>query len=396
MIRVVIIGGSTSGLITALELKRRVGKDAAITVFSLDDKYVYSPALPSLIVGRNTDVDVSFLLESFLSEKEIDFIHSRLTHIDVERQRVSYGEEGRVQKEYDYLVLATGSDYAFSDIPGIGPKNGYTHSFLSLEHAILANTALNTFLTMDYGEIVIGNAQGGSHFIPSYELVMMIDTMLRKKRKRSHFKLSFFSPEPFLGHFGIGGVGMYHYVWQKEFQSRDIDYHLNAEIEGITHNVIALTDETTFKYQFAVITPPFKGSQLVRDCDLGNPLGYLPVDKHYRHTRLKNIYGVGEAVAISPSYLTPVSTGVPKTEEMSVQMAVTAAKHLASLIRKEAEPVVKPLSINSIIDGGSSTFQFIANPFTIAGLNVILRSGKLIHWKNFLSSKKYLKKIQQW
>jgi len=60
---------------------------------------------------------------------------------------------------------------------------------------------------------------------------MMIDTALKRVRKRSRFALTFVTPEPFIDHFGVGGIGMAPHMIQDEFADRHIESIVNATIK---------------------------------------------------------------------------------------------------------------------------------------------------------------------
>ena len=51
MAKIVVLGGSFGGLTAALELKRLLGARADVTVVSDDDRFVFLPSLPWLIMG---------------------------------------------------------------------------------------------------------------------------------------------------------------------------------------------------------------------------------------------------------------------------------------------------------------------------------------------------------
>jgi len=61
--------------------------------------------------------------------------------------RCVHPKENRVELEdgssiaYDYLVVATGPDLAFDEVPGLGP-NGHTQSICHVDHAVKAKEAL--------------------------------------------------------------------------------------------------------------------------------------------------------------------------------------------------------------------------------------------------------------
>ena len=133
----------------------------------------------------------------------------------------------------------------------------------------------------------------------------------------------YLTSEPYLGHMGVGGLGNSKRFFEDEFAVRDIKSVVNQAIEEVTPGEIKLKDGTKIPFKMAMVAPPFKGVPAV--APLGNPRGFIPVDKNYRHTKHKNIFTIGVAIAIAPPEATPVPTGVPKTGFMTVKMAKTAA-----------------------------------------------------------------------
>src|SRR3990167_8144827 len=76
---------------------------------------------------------------------------------------------------YDYLVIATGPDLAFDEIPGLGPHGGFTRSICHVDHAEKTAEAFEAFVK-NPGPIVVGAVQGASCFGPAYEFAMILDT----------------------------------------------------------------------------------------------------------------------------------------------------------------------------------------------------------------------------
>ena len=62
---------------------------------------------------------------------------------------------------------------------------------------------------------------------------MMIDTVLKRARKRHRFSITFVTPEPFLGHFGVDGTGASPAMVRDEFANRHIEPVLNARIAEV-------------------------------------------------------------------------------------------------------------------------------------------------------------------
>src|SRR5690606_21211778 len=121
-------------------------------------------------------------------------------------------KENRVELEdgkslpYDYLIVATGPDLAFDEIEGLGPHGGYTQAICHVDHAAKAQAAVMEF-AKNPGPIVVGAAQGASCYGPAYEFAFILDTELRRRKIRDRVPMTFVTPEPYIGHLGLDGVG---------------------------------------------------------------------------------------------------------------------------------------------------------------------------------------------
>ena len=105
---------------------------------------------------------------------------------------------------------------------------------------------------------------------------------------------------------------------------------MNTAVEEFAQDEVRLKDGSKIPHKLAMFAPAMKGVPAV--AHLGNPRGFIPVDGKCRHTKHKNIFAVGVAVAIAPLEQTPVPTGVPKTGFMTVKMAKTAAYSITAEI----------------------------------------------------------------
>jgi sulfide:quinone oxidoreductase len=159
---------------------------------------------------------------------------------------------------------------------------------------------------------------------------------------------------------GVGGLGASKTFMEYEFAERDIKPIVSQAIEEVTPGEIKLKDGTKLPFKLAMIAPPFKGVPAV--APLGNPRGFLPVDKNYRHAKYRNIFAIGVAIAIAPPEVTPVPTGVPKTGFMTVKMAKTAAATIASDITGKTPPLADELGVICLMDMGNTAALMKAYP----------------------------------
>lgn len=356
MAKIVILGGSFGGLTVAFELRRLLGKKADITVVSNDDKFVFLPSLPWLVMGYRRPEDITLKISEMLKPKQIEFIHEAAVRIEPDASKVFTATK---EIPYDYLAIGTGPYLSFDEVPGLGPDNGYTDCTFTLDHAIRSNLSWKKLIE-DPGPIVIGSAQGVSCFGPSYELVFEMDAELRKRKMRHKAPLLYLTSEPYPGHMGVGGLGNSKRFLEDEFASREIKFLVNQAIEEVAPNEIKLKDGAKLPFKLAMIAPPFKGVPAV--APLGNPRGFIPVDKNYRNTKYPNVFVVGVAMAIAPPEQTPVPTGVPKTGYMTVKMAKMAAAAISAEIRNQTLPSPEDLSVICLMDMGNTAAYMEARP----------------------------------
>lgn len=357
MARIVVLGGSFGGLTAALELKRHLGSKADVTVLSEDDRFVFLPSLPWLIMGWRKPQDITLRASDILRPKGIEFLHAGAKQVDADASKViaSAGQE----LAYDHLVISTGPYLAFDEIPGMGPEKGYTACTFTLDHAVKTAAAWRSVLE-NPGPIVLGSSQMVSCFGPSYELAFEMDAELRRRKMRHKVPIVYLTSEPYLGHMGVGGLGASKTFMEHEFAQRDIKPIVSQSIQEVVPSEIRLKDGTKIPFKLAMIAPPFKGVPAV--APLGNPRGFIPVDKNYRHTRYKNIFAIGVAMAIAPPEQTPVPVGVPKTGFMTVRMAKTAAAAIASDVSGKTLPAADELGVVCLMDMGNTAALMKAYP----------------------------------
>ncbi len=388
MARIVILGGSFGGLTTAFELKRFLGKKAEITLLSDLDKFVFIPSLPWLSLGWRRAEDITLPLKPILEKKDISFLHEEAKGVDADASKVITDKR---EIPYDYLVIATGPHLAFEEVPGLGPENGYTECIFTLEHAEKARKTWEKFLETP-GPIAIGSVQGVSCFGPAYEYVFEIDMELRKRKMRHKVPMFFITSEPYIGHFGIGGLGASKRWLEDEFAEKDIKLLTNQAVEEFTPEEVRLKDGTRIPYKLGMFAPAMKGVPAV--AHLGNPRGFIPVDEHMRHKNYRNIFSVGVAIAIAPPEQTPVPTGVPKTGFMTVRMAQTAARAIASEISGIAMPAPYEMDVLCLMDMGKTAAFMRAKPLLPPRQESTLKKALWVKWLKICFEKYFLFKMK--
>ena len=192
MAHIVILGAGTGGMPAAYEARDVLGKEHKITVINASETFQFVPSNPWIGVGWRKREDTTLPIRPYLKKRGIDFIASAAKKIDTEHNRLELADSQTV--DYDYLIITTGPQLAFDEVPGSGPE-GHTVSICTVDHAEKAYQAYQEFLD-DPGEVVIGATQGASCFGPAYEYAMILDTDLRKRKQRDRVPMTFVTSEP--------------------------------------------------------------------------------------------------------------------------------------------------------------------------------------------------------
>jgi sulfide:quinone oxidoreductase len=389
--RIVIVGGSFGGINAAYALRRKLGNRAEITLISREAEFTFIPSLPWVILGWRDPARLQVPLAGPLARRAIRFVHGDVVEVHPERAEVRTAEE---TFPYDYLVVASGAELDYAAVPGIGP-DAHTQSTFTTAEAVAARDALARALQLDRGRIVIGAAPGASCIGPAYEIAMQIDTALRRTRRRHRFHVEFVTPEPFVGHFGVGGIGKSGRMFEDEFAERHIDGIVNASIVEARPDRLVLADGTEHVFDFSLVIPAFLGSPFVRGAaGLANPRGFVTVAPELRSTKFENIYAVGVAIAIAPPAPTPVPVAVPKTGGMTDLMAQAAAHNIAADIVGGPKVDGLTLGASCIADAGDTAFWLRADPFLPPRNRIQHKRGKWAHYLKAAFEIYYLARIR--
>jgi sulfide:quinone oxidoreductase len=358
-IRVVVVGGSFGGLTTAFELRRHLSPDkVAIMLISKSRHFVFVPSLPWVAIGTRTTRQISFDLAPVLARKQVRFVRETLLRVD-HKERTVTTDVG--EHNYDFLIVATGHRSANEAVEGLGPFDGPGHSLMSPPEAEELGGAIRRLLE-DPSPIVVGAAPGASCIGPAYEFAFEADHLLRRRRMRHAVPITFVTPEPFLGHMGMGGAGAIRQLLERAFEERDITYLTSTATKKITAAAVEIEGASPIPSTLSMIIPPLGGVEAVAESpDLPNPKGFIPVDDHYRCPSAENVYAVGVAVAVPPVAETPVPVNFPKTGHMTEQMAGIAASDIAARING-GEGKTAQLSARCVMDMGDRGIYMAVDP----------------------------------
>src|SRR5215471_12878810 len=292
--KVLVLGGNFGGLTAALAVSHELHGDVDIRVVSASDHFLFNPSLIWLPFGKRRPADITFPLAPTFEDHGIDFVHAEATTLDLAARKVT--TTGGVYG-YDYLVIATGYRNNFGVVPGLGP-GGNAYTITTLDDAIQAGEGWRRFLE-NPGDIVIGASQGAGCFGAAYEYLFNVSHQLRKAGLKRQVKLTWVSSEPFLGHFGIGGLPHGEALLGMFLKKEHITPVLNTAMDHVDEGQLVLADGRSIGFSYAMIVPPFIGQEVIRSAgQIADDKGYVKVRDTYQAQGYDNVYAVGIAAAV--------------------------------------------------------------------------------------------------
>ncbi|MDP3954008.1 MAG: NAD(P)/FAD-dependent oxidoreductase [bacterium] len=144
MKNILILGGGFGGIKAALELHKKVGRhgDVKITLIDRENYQTFTPLLYEIASAYGiTHHDpyhtklrgtVSIPYGHIFKNKKVNLIQAEISKIDIQNHKVS--TRGEEVFDFDYLVIALGSEVSTFGIPGVSE---YAYKFKTTNHALM-------------------------------------------------------------------------------------------------------------------------------------------------------------------------------------------------------------------------------------------------------------------
>jgi sulfide:quinone oxidoreductase len=329
MIEVVVVGGNFGGLTAALEVQRTLKGQVHVTVVSRTKDFVYIPSLIWVPFGRRKVSDITFDASEVFRKKGVDFVLDEVTKVHPEENKIACASGKELR--YDHLVIASGAELAWDTVPGLGPKAN-SHSIFTPPDAQETYAQWEKFLD-DPGPVVVGAVPGASCMGAGYEYLFNLDHQARKRGIRKKIDITWVTPEPFLGHFGIGGISGGETMLKVFLKMQGIKFRDNAAVTEVKPDSVVLASGEVLPSKWTMLVPPFRGVALVRNSEgLGDEKGFVPTSEGYQHIKYPNIFAAGLAAKVPNPFKGLVPFGVPKTGFPTDEMAKTVAKNIGAVM----------------------------------------------------------------
>lgn len=321
----VVAGAGFAGLGAAFTLRRLIGPAHKITVVDPRSRFVFAPSLLAAALGRPA-FQAGFELEPVLHARGVDFVRSALRSVDVEKQTV-LTDAGPLA--FDRLLIATGGTPDPDAVPGVAGEWRQSSFIVGVDSAQDVWTRLRRIA--DHPKpVIVGIAPGGTYLSAMYELILGIDALRRNRGVRDAVRLTFVTPEPYLGHLGFGQTAA-RAPLERMFARRGIEAMTSASISQVRKGEVVLDSGVSIVAGEMFLMPPFTGAVDVwKSAGLTDERGLVPVNGAYRHPEHDAIYAAGVASIFAGQVPPLIDRQTPHTGYLSLRMGKTAGQNIAA------------------------------------------------------------------
>jgi NADH dehydrogenase FAD-containing subunit len=347
--RILVLGGGFGGLEAAFYLRKRLGRRANLTLVSDREEFLFKPNTIYIPFGRPPEQFV-FPLAPTLDRRHIRFAHARAERIDPATQRVitSAGELA-----YDYLIVATGATMRPDEIPGLGQ---YANTIWTPDEMMKLRGKLDGAVAAAQN----GHSQRVVFLVPPnnkcagplYEMVLMLDTWLRRKSVRDGFSIAYATYESsFIQAFGP----RLDEVVTLEFGRRKITGYKDKLVTNVEAGNVRFADGSGLPFDLLISFPPYAAAQRFEGLP-ADERGFLTTQLETRQVvGHDNVYAVGDAGDF------PV-----KQAFLALLQADTAAEHLAQrILGEKPDAAFDPVSMCIMEQFDQATFAQV--PLLVTG-----------------------------
>ena len=299
MHQIVILGGGTGGTLVANRLRRAFPPhEAHVTVVDKDDRHVYQPGLLFVPFGLSRLDDI-VRPRSRQLYPGIEFVQDAVDHVDTAGHAVHLASGCALS--YDVLVVATGAVLAPEETEGLlGP--GWNHAaftFYEPDSAVALAEALEWF---EGGRLVVNVVEMPIKCpVAPLEFCFLADWFFQEQGVRDAIDITYVTPldGAFTRPVASRRLGRMlderniHLV--TEFNTGEVVY---AD-PGRGGRLVSY-DGREVSFDLAVVIPAHNGALwAARSPDMGDPLGFVPVDEHTLQSNVwPEVFALGDAAAV--------------------------------------------------------------------------------------------------
>jgi len=307
---IIILGGGVGGIITANQLRKKLGKEHRIIVIDKEEKHLFLSSLLWVINGTRTPSKISRQL-STLNKKGIEFIYGNIEYFDPLNKVVTVNGS---KLKADYVVIALGAE--ISDSLDINNK-GYNIYTAAGSEAL--QKALSEF--KDGKLAVLVSSLPFKCPAAPYEAAMLIHSLLLKRGITP--KIELYTPE--IGPMGVTGKklsGMLRSI----IEAKGIKYFPEHQVTKVEERTLYFNNQTSTNFDIFAYIPKHECPSVIKNTDLVDASGWVKItNSKTLETLHSNIFAIGDITNIP----LPQGKPLPKAGVFAHYQAHIVANNIA-------------------------------------------------------------------
>ncbi|MCS7204914.1 MAG: FAD-dependent oxidoreductase [Leptospiraceae bacterium] len=289
---IVVAGSGFAGLESAFVIRYlfRHNKDKIkITIVSNEENFLFRPNTIYIPFGTDPK-ELEIPLKEVLPKHNIDFIVDPVEGVEPKESKL-YTKNHKI--DFDYLVIATGAAMRPEEVPGL---KEYANTIWTSQDMLNLGKSLNQAI-----ERAKNNQNTHILFLvppnnkcsgPLYEMVMMIDTHLRREKVRNKIEMTWTTYEE--SYIQAFGPRLDEVVIQ-EFIERNIKGHKMYVVKEILSNKVIYQNGEEIPYDVLISFPPYIASVFYKNLP-SDDRGFIETNFEDRSVKgFNNIFAPGDA-----------------------------------------------------------------------------------------------------
>ncbi len=357
--RVVIIGGGFGGLEAAFSLKELLKPPCTITLIDRSAFHFFTPSIHEIVSGKINAESIRIPLAAVLGSAGIRFIQDEVLSITTTEKKEVVCRSRTLS--YDYLILSTGAESNFFNIPG---AEEFSFCFRTAENADGIRAEVMRLLDDPIRPCRIVLAGGGTEGVEvAGELLDLVGKGGREgdlKSGRISIVLVEGRERLLMGFSDEAGDRVENYLG-----ARGVNIITGRSITEVRKDTVVLDSAERRDASILIWTGGIQPSQLIRNIPLQkDPQGWLKVTSHLHSPDNERIFGIGDAVSI---YDQERPLSLPRLAHHAQDQAQVAALNVSYHIRRRDLAAYSPKTKPQLISLGKDMGIFTLGERVFSG-----------------------------
>ncbi len=297
MKKFLILGGGTAGTMMANKLRKALDREEwSITIVDRHKTHYYQPGFLFIPFGIYSKNDVIKPKSDFFPPG-VNVIYSDIDKIEADQNKVLL--EGGKVLQYDFLIIATGTQTRPEETPGLKDKLWYKSifDFYTIEGAV---ALYNFFRTWEGGKLVMCIPELPYKCpVAPIEFVCLAEAFFTEKGIRDKVDITYVTLMPGAFTKPIATKMLSELLEEKNIKVVP-DFYLER-VDNENKKIISY-DEQEIPFDVLTIVPVNFGAEMIARSGLGDDMNYVPTDQQTLQSKShENIFVLGDASNIPTS-----------------------------------------------------------------------------------------------